>query len=88
MLPHSQEGKPRWKPRRIKLLGNKPIYDADGKPVMWDKHSTGQKHNAVVAPTAKTLPLFPSDHFGIVLELGAPSAADDDEVEEEGYNTP
>jgi hypothetical protein len=72
----------------MQLLGNERILDADGKPVTWDKHSTGQKHNAVVAPTAKTLPLFPSDHFGIVLELGAPSAADDDEVEEEGYNTP
>jgi hypothetical protein len=78
-LPQSQEGTSRWEPRSIALLGNKAILEGDGVKTWAKEYKSKPK---------ETLPLFPSDHFWIVLELGAPTAdVMEDDDDDRGFKT-
>jgi hypothetical protein len=63
-------GRPlRWAAQSISLLGNKPIYkEGTDELFMWEKHSA----ETALKQTVKTLQLFPSDHFGVVLNICGP----------------
>jgi hypothetical protein len=67
------DGRPRWAAQSISLLGNKPILkEGTQEPYMWDKHPEDHLGNRNPDKPVKTLPLFPSDHFGVVLKICAP----------------
>ena len=67
------DGRPRWAAQSISLLGNKPILkQGTQEPYMWDKYPEDWLGNRNPNKPVKKLPLFPSDHFGVVLKICAP----------------